>query len=140
MICGCYPLCPNSLVYPEIYPGTCVSSSVLFLMTLCTYSYVIVVGECLYNTEQQLFKRLRRFCQHPDVVKTADIRKQVNYHNLACTKVLLMSYMYTADWSVSVLLDHAKETVWILSTQRAITLSCMHTVIIMTSGNLYVIV
>lgn len=42
--CGCVPLAPNKLVYPEIYPD-----------------------ENLYNTEKQLVKKLQNWCKNPSV-------------------------------------------------------------------------
>lgn len=40
--CGCIPLAPNKLVYPEIYPN-----------------------ENLYNTCKQLVKKLQTWCRNP---------------------------------------------------------------------------
>ena len=40
---GCYPVCPNRLSYPELYPK-----------------------ECLYNTNNQMFQMLKKFSLRPE--------------------------------------------------------------------------
>ncbi|XP_064637680.1 tRNA-queuosine alpha-mannosyltransferase-like [Lineus longissimus] len=55
---GCYPLCPNRLVYREIFPG-----------------------DHLYNTDQQLFKRLRNFCREPKMCRRAKVDVDVEKYS-----------------------------------------------------------
>jgi len=59
---GCYPLVPRRLVYPELYPE-----------------------ECIYNTDQQLFKRLRNFCRKPDLLRN---KPQIQFDRFAGRKPL----------------------------------------------------
>ena len=54
---GCYPLAPNNLVYPELYPQ-----------------------ECLYNTQNQLYKKLAKFCLNPKEADTSCLN--INFSKL----------------------------------------------------------
>ncbi|KAH3852204.1 hypothetical protein DPMN_094705 [Dreissena polymorpha] len=58
--CGCYPLVPNRLVYPEIFPD-----------------------ENIYNTDNQLFKRLRDFCKNPSMLRRKEIKIDTHRYSWA---------------------------------------------------------
>merc|ERR1712107_801426 len=47
---GCFPLVPNRLVYPEISPD-----------------------QCIYNTDNQLYKKLKKFSLYPKAARKAEI-------------------------------------------------------------------
>ena len=59
--CGCLPLVPNRLVYPELYPK----------------------DPCIYNTDTQLYKKLKSFCRRPNLIRekktiwTEDIARNI---------------------------------------------------------------
>lgn len=68
--CGCYPLCPNRLVYPEIF-----------------------TGDYLYNTNKQMIKTLKRFCKFPSLVRDHECKVQYEkylWKNLSCHYIDLL--------------------------------------------------
>ncbi|RWS26814.1 glycosyltransferase-like domain-containing protein 1-like protein [Leptotrombidium deliense] len=55
---GCFPLCPNSLVYPEIYPSK---------------SNQVKYKKCLYDTEYKLYLTLKMFALNPDAIEPLEM-------------------------------------------------------------------
>jgi len=55
---GCVPLLPNRLSYPELLPRELHRS-------------------CLYETSEELFERLRRYAQRPELARSQDVRGAV---------------------------------------------------------------
>lgn len=51
--CGCLPVCPKKLSYPELFPK-----------------------DCLYSTERQLVKKLRHFIRHPELARKCRFTKE----------------------------------------------------------------
>ncbi|XP_055995849.1 glycosyltransferase-like domain-containing protein 1 isoform X2 [Ostrea edulis] len=68
----CYPLCPNRLVYPEIYPK-----------------------QYLYNTEKQLLKTLKRFCRHPKLVREHKVQVDISKFSWKERRMEFLDLFYT---------------------------------------------
>ena len=68
---GCLPLVPDRLVYPEIYPES-----------------------CIYRTQQQLFKKLKSYCQKPHLAQHHWTRDKAEETCLKySTESMLSSYL-----------------------------------------------
>lgn len=65
VMCGCFPLCPDSLVYPEIYPK-----------------------QCLYKDSNDLLHRLQDFCDSPTKARTMAQNLNIDMAQYTCETLL----------------------------------------------------
>lgn len=63
--CGCYPLVPNRLVYPEIYPK-----------------------DCLYDSSADLFNRLKAFVLEPSQATFSRKRMDIDLAKYSAERLL----------------------------------------------------
>lgn len=63
--CGCFPLVPNRLVYPEIYPES-----------------------CIYNDCDDLFERLKTYCLEPSTAINARENLQIDLEKYSSCNLL----------------------------------------------------
>ena len=84
-ICGCYPLLPQRLVYPEIFDSSITGEEYAF-----------------YRTNQQMFKKLKEFCLKPYLPrskwKVENARKL--YHKFSANLSLKKQYLDLFDCDV----------------------------------------
>merc|ERR1719412_3133140 len=79
-ICGCYPLVPQRLVYPEIFDCNKLECK----------------ERLLYRTNQQMFKKLKEFCQKPYLPKAkwTNENAKVLYDRFSANSNLTKAYIY----------------------------------------------
>ena len=77
-----YAIC---LLYLSISFFTSYRYIIIYLYTYLSLVYAnIAVGECLYNTDQQLFKSLSRYCERPWVLRSMQVKVCGTYIGSCC--------------------------------------------------------
>lgn len=68
---------------------------------------VCISGECLYNTDKQLFKRVKKFCHNPSAARDAGIG--------AIVSVFIYCYILCVQLNIIIIIQHTGE-LWAIIT------------------------